>query len=121
MIKVRAKRIIYWIGYAVILLTGIYLSTNRIVPIQTPLIFLLGLVWIWTGCTIIFKTNPYYAQKYMRKHQIIMAVTSLGMGISWVIISLTPLSKQGIPMIIVSIPFVLIDWWVYLHKTGSSK
>ncbi len=121
MMEMKGKQLIYWIGYSVILIIGIYLSANKIVPVQTASIFLLGLIWIWMGCTVIFKTNPYYAQKYVRKHQMLMALSSLGLGVSWVLLSLTPYSKRGIPVALVSVPFIFIDLWIYLHKSMAPK
>ena len=114
--KKKPKQAIYWLGYFVILLAGMYLSRYQIISVQNTSIFLFGLMWIWTGSTVIFHVNPYYAQNYTRKYQLIIALSCLGLGVSWVIISLNKLSNQGIPILLISAPFLLIDLWVFLHK-----
>ena len=59
--------------------------------------------------------NPYHAQKYERRHQFLFAISSVGMGISWNIISLTHLSNQAIPMILISSPFLISDLIIFLR------
>ena len=84
-------------------------------PCQKHDYFLFGLMWIWTGLSLICRINPYYAQKYERRHQFLFDISSVGMGISWNIISLTHLSNQAIPMILISSPFLISDLIIFLR------
>lgn len=109
------KKTIYWCVYVLLLLSSIYIKISNILPVKSTTIFLFGLMWIWTGLSLICRINPYYAQKYERRHQFLFAISSVGMGISWNIISLTHLSNQAIPMILISSPFLISDLIIFLR------
>lgn len=101
------KKAIYISIYILLILGGIALKLTNSLPIKTTAIFLLGLGWIWIGISLACGLNPYYAQKYARNSQLVFAITSLGLGVAWSIISCTDLSTKAIPMILVSTPFVI--------------
>ena len=113
--KCIVKKVIYWCVYVILLLSGICIKISNIIPVKNTTIFLFGLMWIWTGLSLICRINPYYAQKYERRYQFLFAVFSVGIGISWNIISLTYLSNQAIPMILISMPFLIADFILFLR------
>lgn len=110
------KKLIYWSIYTLLMLSGIVLKTANVLPIKATTIFLFGLMWIWTGVSLACGLNPYYAQNYARNSQLVFAVTSLGLGVTWFIISLTDLSAQAIPMILVSTPFLVPNLIMFLRS-----
>lgn len=101
------KKLIYWIGYLLLLAAGICLSASKILPICNTAIFLLGLYWLWNAITLYLHWNPAFAQKYPRRAQLGFAAASTGLGIVWIIISFFALSNEALPMILVSLPFVI--------------
>lgn len=112
----KTKRYLYWVVYILLLLAGMGISYFDILPIVTTSIFLLGLFWIWTGISLIMQMNPHYAQQYCRREQFIFSATSIGLGVSWTIISCTEYSNQVLPMIIVSLPFLLPDLIMFIKR-----
>ena len=107
-----AKKFIYWIGYLLLLAVGIWLSASKILSISNTAIFLLGLYWIWNAITLYLRWNPAFAQKYPRRAQLGFAAASAGLGIAWVAISFFALSNEALPMILVSLPFVIWMGWL---------
>lgn len=114
------KKIVYWCIYFILLIGGMVVSF-KVLLLENTTIFLLGLIWIWTGTSLILKQNPYYGQKYSRKYQILLSISAIGLGIVWSIISFISLSNETVPMIFVSLPFVLFDFWIFLHKNDDSN
>ncbi len=112
----RGKKIIYWIVYILLLLGGMAAKIWNILPIKTTSIFLFGLMWLWTGISLAYGANPYYAQKYERRSQLVFAMSSVGLGIGWTLISLTSLSAQAIPMVLISAPFVFLDMIMFCRN-----
>lgn len=110
------KKIIYWSVYIILLIGGMGLSLFEVFLLENTVIFLFGLMWIWIGISLILKVNPYFGQKYKRKYQILFSVTVIGLGIAWDIVSLMPLSKEGIPMIFVSMLFLILCLWIVFFK-----
>ena len=111
-ISATAKERIYWIGYLLLIAIGVWLSASKILPICNTLIFLLGLYWIWNAITLYLRWNPAFAQKYPRRAQLGFAAASVGLGIAWIAISFFPLSNEALPMILVSLPFVICMGWL---------
>lgn len=111
--KDSVRKVIYWSVYIVLLLGGLYLKIKNAISVENTTIFLFGLMWIWMSVSLLFQINPYYTQKYERKHQVLFAISSLGMGISWSIVSLTQFSNQAMPMILISIPFLIFDAFIF--------
>ncbi|MGI5964010.1 MAG: hypothetical protein ACOX7N_09960 [Lawsonibacter sp.] len=109
------KRAIYWVVYGLLLFGTVYIKATNRLPIQTTSVFLFGLMWIWKGVSLLCGINPDYAQRYARKVQFVFGITSLGMGITWSIISLTQFSKQVIPMVLISTPFLIPDFVLFLR------
>ena len=112
----NAKKVIYWSIYILLLFSGIALKMMNLLPIKATVIFLFGLMWIWTGVSLACRLNPYYAQNCARNSQLVFAVTSIGLGMAWLIISLTDLSSQAIPMILISTPFLVPDLIMFLRN-----
>lgn len=109
----KAKQCIYWIGYLLLLSAGIWLSAANILSVCNTLVFLLGLYWLWNSITLVLSCNPSFAQKYPRHTQFHFAVSAAGLGIVWIGISFFALSNRALPMLIVSLPFVI--WMAVLH------
>lgn len=112
----RRKKLIYWSVHLILLAGGIAVSIFRILPLQNSTIFLLGSFWVWTGLSAILNVNPMYAQQYDRRHQLLQAASSVGMGIAWVVLACFPGSKQALPVLLASTPFILLDLWCLVHK-----
>lgn len=114
-IQQRGKKFIYWVVYFLLLPISFILA--HILPIKTASVFLFGLMWIWRGLSLFCSVNPYYAQAYDRRQQLIFAITSVGLGVAWCAISFTPLSSQAAPIIIISLPFLIPDLILFFrHK-----
>ena len=112
----RLNPFLYWSVYLFLMLIGILLRRYHILPIKNTSIFLLGLMWIWTGLSLFGSINPYFAQKYGRKQQLVFAAASVGLGVAWSIVSLSPLSNQALPMAIISLPFLIADFILFLRR-----
>ncbi len=112
----RKKKVIYWLGYLTLIVIGIVAKVKGLLPIVNTTIFLFGLMWVWVGVTVLCKINPHYAQKHARKWQIAYAVGDLGLGVSWVALSLTEFSQRGLPVALVSLPFIVLDAWAYFRN-----
>ena len=106
------KKCIYWIGYLLLLAVGVWPSASRILPVCNTAIFLLGLYWLWNGITLYLRCNPASEQKYPRRAQLGFAAASAGLGITWIAISFFALSNEALPMILVSLPFVICMGWL---------
>lgn len=109
----RKKKVIYWVGYLMLMALGVVVRMKGLLPIVNTTIFLFGLMWIWVGITVLCKSNPHFAQKHARKWQIVYALSSLGLGVAWVILSMTVSSQRGLPVAMVSLPFIALDAWAY--------
>ena len=116
------KNIIYWSVYIFLIGVGIVFSVNEVLPIHNTMIFLLGVMCFWTGVSIIIGVHTFYAQKYIRKYQMMIAVIITILGISWMAISCTALCDEAIPMLLVSLPFLLsLAVVAHLHKYSKSN
>ena len=109
----KAKKLIYWIGYLLLAAMGLWLSAARILPICNTTIFLFGIYWLWNAITLYLRWNPVFAAKDPRRAQLGYAAASAGLGIAWIIISFFALSNEALPMLLVSLPFVV--WLGWLH------
>lgn len=78
----RYKKLIYWCIYMLLMFTGIGLRWYYILPIKNTAIFLFGFMWTWTGLSLLVKINPYFAQEYKRRHQLVFAATTMGLGVA---------------------------------------
>ncbi|MCI8423223.1 MAG: hypothetical protein HFF50_06805 [Lawsonibacter sp.] len=121
------KRAVYWLGYAVLLAGGIFASWKRLLPVQNTYIFLMGLIWLWSGFLMAFNFSEYgdhYKRSVACKR--IHGVIFLAMGGVWIPLSLTPLAHRGMPVFLASVPFLLLlcvtahlDKKKRLEKTGK--
>ena len=73
---------------------------------------LFGIYWLWNALTLYFRWNPVFAAKDPRRAQLDYAAASAGLGIAWIIISFFPLSNEALPMLLVSLPFVVWMGWL---------
>ena len=108
----KAKKLIYWIGYLLLAAMGLWLSATRILPICNTTIFLFGTYWLWNAITLYLRWNPVFAAKDPRRAQLGYAAASAGLGIAWIIISFFALSNEALPMLLVSLPFVVWMGWL---------
>jgi len=53
------------------------------------------------------RWNPVFAEKDPRRAQLDYAAASAGLGIAWIIISFFVLSNEALPMLLISLPFVV--------------
>ena len=106
------KKLIYWIGYLLLLAVGVWLSASKILSICNTTIFLLGLYWLWNAITLYLGWNPAFAQKYPRRALLGFAAAFAGLGIAWIAISFFTLSNEALPMILVSLPFLIWMGWL---------
>lgn len=111
----NTRKLIYWSVYGIFMAVGFVLSIFRILPVKNAVIFLLGLMWLWNGISLILKVNPQYAQIYERKDQLVISATTIGLGVSWSVLSCTSLSNQAMPVILVSVFFLIPNFLIYHH------
>lgn len=45
----RKKKVIYWVGYFVLMALGVVVKIKGLLPIVNTVSFLFGLMWIWGG------------------------------------------------------------------------
>lgn len=102
------KKWTYWGVYFILIVGGAVMSVFKILLIMNTAVFLLGLMWVWNGFSLLLKVNPYYAQQYGRKSQLGVAAAFCVLGVVWIGISFTALSNRALPMIFVSVPFIII-------------
>lgn len=62
--------------------------------------------------TLYLRWNSVFAAKAPRHAQLDYAAASAGLGIAWIIISFFPLSNEALPMLLVSLPFVVWIGWL---------
>ena len=115
MMQDNTKNLIYWSVYGILMAVGIVLSIFHILPVKNTTVLLLGLMWIWAGVSVILKVNTHYAQKYERKQQLVFSASNIGMGVAWSILSCTSLSGQAISVILISAPFLIPIFLIFLH------
>ena len=96
----------YWAGMAVSLILGAVLP--GMVPVRSGGLFLLGFFWIWNGLTTVLRCNPFFGGKYDRKREVILALTTVLMGAGWIGIAFLDRSRQMIPMLLVTAPFLAV-------------
>ncbi len=72
---------------------------------------LTGIYWLWNAITLYLRCNPVFAAKDPRRAQLDYAAASAGLGIAWIIISFFTLSNEALPMLLVSLPFVVWMGW----------
>ena len=103
------KRWVYWVGLAFVLAIEFYLMANKIIAIHSGALFALGGFWLWRGIAVgLLKIEGIYAMvQFTRKRELIMSVLDFCMGVSWIAISLTEASTQLIPVLLVSLPFIV--------------
>lgn len=103
------KKMIYWLGYAVLLVGGIAVSMKRLLPIHNTYIYLMGTLFIWSGLLMVFNLSEYgdvYRRSTVCKR--IHGVIFMVMGGAWVPLSLTPLCNRGMPVLLCSVPFLAL-------------
>lgn len=103
------KKKLYWLGYAVLLVGGIAISLSRLLPVCNTYIFLMGMVWAWTGLMMVLNLTEY-RKAYSRSETCkrIHGIIFLVMGAVWVPLSLTPLCNRGMPVLLCSAPFLAL-------------
>ena len=94
--------------------TGILTVTAVEFPVSPcqNLSILFGIYRLWNAITLYFRWNPVFAAKDPRRAQLDYAAASAGLGIAWIIISFFPLSNEALPMLLVSLPFVVWMGWL---------
>lgn len=113
--RYNTKKLIYWTVYGIFLAVGIVLSIFCVLPVKNTTTLLFGLMWFWMGVSLILKVNPHYAQKYERKDQLVISVTTIGLGVVWSVLSCTSLSDQAIPLILICVPFLIPMFLIHYH------
>lgn len=120
--KIR-KHIIFW-SILVLLVLGAYWALILYDPrhmIQGRTTFLFGLTWIWNGIALLCHVNPLFAQEWERKHQIINAVNVACMGAAWVLLSFLGFADEILPITIVSLPFLVIEYVISRREKKKSS
>jgi len=104
----------YWVGAAVLFVGGFCLSWSRLLPIQNTYTFVMGLHWLWNSAALLLG-HPAVDRGHPRTCQLIYSAVFLATGAVWVWISMTELCDRMLPMLAVTIPFLLIlyaaDFW----------
>lgn len=113
------KRWVYWVGLAFVLIVEFYIAINRIVKIYSGALFSLGGYWLWRGiATGLLKIDSVYnIEKFTRKREIMMSVVDFITGLAWIALSLTKLSTQLIPILLVAVPSLIASALICHGKT----
>ena len=117
------KRWVYWGGLAAILAIEFYLMANKILVIHSGALFSLGGFWLWRGISagLLKVEGIYKIEQFTRKREMIMAVLDFCMGLSWIAISLTEASTQLVPILLVSVPFIIAAALVCHYKNEKTE
>lgn len=115
----KMKKLIYLGIYLFSICVGAVISVYKILPVKNTAVLLLGFTVIWTGIAFGLDLTPYHAQKYSRKSQWAVSASAIGLGAVWSVISCTSWANQALPMICVSVPFLLIDFVIWLYNKKS--
>ena len=108
----------YWLGYAAFTCAGFIIVLKRILPVKQGGVFLFGVLWIWRAISLLLGFNTYYAQKFVRKDQIKLSICDMYMGIAWVLVSM---SKQVLPIIIVSLPNLIVSYILFRRYRNNTQ
>lgn len=121
--EARMKRWVYWVGLAAILAIEFYLMANKILVIHSGALFSLGGFWLWRGIAagLLKVEGIYKIEQFTRKREKIMAVLDFCMGLSWIAISLTEASTQLVPILLVSVPFIIAATVVCYYKNEKTE
>ena len=103
------KKAIYWLGYAILLISGTAISLNRLLPVYNTYIFLMGMVWCWNGFMMVLNLTEY-GKAYSRSESCkrIHGVIFLAMGGAWIPLSLTAAADRALPVLLCSAPFLAL-------------
>ena len=101
------KKVIYWCGLVILIAVGALLSFRQMLPIYSTAPFLMGLVFVWIGLMALLKVNNYWTREDTRLAEVLSSVVYVGFGAAYVLLSLSPRSREGMTVLLVSIPFIL--------------
>ena len=118
------KKVIYWGGLIILFAVGALVSFHQLLPIYGTVPFLMGLLFIWIGLMALLKVNQYWTREDTRLCEVLSSVVYMGFGAAYVLLSMSPRANEGLPVLIVSIPFILammaiVAWSQWAGKTDS--
>lgn len=103
------KKMYYWLGYAAALIGGTAVSWNRLLPVHNTYIFLMGLIWTWTGLLMALNLSEYGdAYKRSTTCKRIHGIIFLAMGGAWIPLSPTAAANRAMPVLLCSAPFLVL-------------
>lgn len=101
------KRTIYWCGIVVLAVVGALVSFHQLLPICNPVPFVMGLLFVWIGLMAILKINNYWTKEDDRNTEVLSSVVFMGFGAAYILLSMFPQANEGMPILLVSIPFII--------------
>ena len=101
------KKMIYWIGIAVVLAVGVLLAMKEVLPICNAVPFLMGLLFVWIGLMALLQVNDFWTRGDSRLVEILSAVIFMCFGAAYVVLSFFEASNEGLPVLLVSVPFII--------------
>lgn len=118
---IKEKKKIFWSGYAVFLLLGMYISAAELLPVKNTMIFLFGSIWIWNGITVFLDANMLFLRPFVPGVGLLFSASILLLGVTWCIAACTSIANRGIPMLLLSLPFLIVAFfcWRFNKKIQS--
>lgn len=118
---IKEKKKIFWSGYAVFLFLALYISIGEILPVKNTTIFLLGSMWIWNGIAVFLDANMLFLRPFVPGVRLLFSASILLLGVAWCIAACTSLANRGIPMLLLSLPFLMVAFfcWRFNKKAQS--
>ena len=116
------KRVFYWVGYAASMALG-FGFLFLVHPVYDLTIYFLGVVWLWNGIALLLGWDPYFARKFSPQKQefyaqrrVPLAISRAGLGVIWMVMAYSRLSMRALPMLLVSLPTLVVHFLCYLHQ-----
>ena len=111
----------YFIGCACVLVIEFFITINYYSAIEYALLFTLGGLWLWRGIASLLKMDIMYNQEFTRKRQIVIGIIDFVMGLTWLIVSFTDVSRKPITVMLISIPFIIASALAHYYKVDKNE
>ena len=115
------KKILYWLGYALLMGAGCAAALTRVVPTQNTATFLVALTFLWDGSLTLLNCSPVFRTDMPRRYRTIYIWAVLALGLMWLAVSVHPRADEGWLQAVTGIPMlaVIAAAWHYYKKKGS--
>ena len=119
---IKRETALYWLFYLLFAVLGYTAMLEGVLVVQSPAVFLLSLLWAWTGVAAILKLEPPLLRVPAPGIRLICALLYIALGLVWAALSFTGLAGQAALLVGVTVPFavVLAILMVRGRKTGDA-